>query len=116
MDMANVDALQQRLDREDHADVSESLHEVSLGVALDLLSLYAGQATDLDKWLVGAEINSDRNMRLQYLAGLGLNSYEAEEIYISLLEHARYPENLFVATGPTEVALRDLLLKRQKGQ
>ena len=112
----DVDAMQQRLDREDHAGVRASLNEVYLGSALDLLSIYAGQATDLDKWLVDAEINLDRNMRLQYLAGLGLNSYQADEIYTSLLGHARYPTNLFVATEGTEVALRNHISKQHIGR
>ncbi|MDP6042186.1 MAG: fused MFS/spermidine synthase, partial [Candidatus Latescibacteria bacterium] len=108
----DVDALQRRLDREDHSEVRASLQEVHLGSALDLLSIYAGQATDLDQWLADAEINLDRNMRLQYLAGLGLNSYQADAIYASLLQQARYPTNLFVATESTEVALRNLISRQ----
>ena len=32
-------------------------------------------------WLAGAEINRDRNLRLQYLAGLGLNEHSETDIY-----------------------------------
>jgi spermidine synthase len=46
----------------------------------------------------GAEINRDRNMRLQYLAGMGLNLYEGGFIYESMLAHRRFPKNLFVAS------------------
>ncbi len=34
----------------------------------------SGQARDLAPWLAGAQINRDSNLRLQYLAGFGLNT------------------------------------------
>ena len=40
---------------------------VGLGSAVDLLGTYAGRKRDLAKWLEKAEINRDRNLRLQYL-------------------------------------------------
>ena len=89
--VVDVDALQARLDREDYTEVWHSLDDVSLGSSVALLSTYAGRASDLGEWLADAQINLDRNMRLQYLAGLGLNNYEADAIYTSLLEYARYP-------------------------
>ena len=112
----DVDALQARLDRDDHTEVWASLGEVSLGSAIALLSTYAGRAPDLGEWLAGAEINLDRNSRLQYLAGLGLNRYEADAIYTSLLEYARYPANFFVATETTEAALRAELAWQHAGK
>jgi len=45
-----------------------------LGSALSLLTTYAGRGPDLRPWLKGGHINRDRNLRLQYLAGMGLNS------------------------------------------
>jgi hypothetical protein len=39
-----------------------------------LMATYAGQARDLRPWLTDAEINTDRNLRLEYLAGLGNTS------------------------------------------
>ena len=112
----DVDALQARLDRDDHTEVWASLGEVSLGSAIALLSTYAGRAPDLGDWLADAEINLDRNSRLQYLAGLGLNRYEADAIYTSLLEYARYPANFFVATETTEAALRAELAWQHAGK
>src|SRR5262249_12896237 len=69
----DVRDLQLRLDQPDHARVAKSLREVSLGSAVEMLATYAGRATDLKPWLKGADINSDRNLRLQYLAGKGVN-------------------------------------------
>ena len=63
-----------RLARPDHARVVASLSEVGFRSAIDLLSTYAGQASDLQPWLKGAEINRDGNLRLQFLAGMALNT------------------------------------------
>ncbi len=112
----DVDALQVRLDREDYTEVWYSLSDVSLGSAIALLSTYAGRAPDLGEWLADAQINLDRNMRLQYLAGLGLDHYEADAIYTALLEYARYPVNFFVATKVTETALREKLIRQHVGR
>ena len=114
--VVNVDALQERLDREDYTEVWDSLSDVSLGSAVALLSTYAGRAPDLGEWLADAEINLDRNMRLQYLAGLGLNHYEADAIYTALLEYAHYPANFFVATEATETALKAQLARQYEGR
>lgn len=105
----DLNALQRRLEREDHLLVLQSLDEVNLGSALRLLNTYAGRASDLQTWVKGAEINRERNLRLQYLAGMGLNAYESESIYDTLLAFRRYPYDLFVTTGIRERALRVLL-------
>jgi spermidine synthase len=78
----DVDQLQRRLDRADHRLVKRSLREVGFGEGLDraveegidLLATYAGQAPMLKEWSRGAQINTDRNLRLQYLAGMWLNA------------------------------------------
>jgi spermidine synthase len=103
------DALQRRLEREDHLRVLASLDEVNLGSALRLLKTYAGRASDLQTWVNGAELNRDINLRLQYLAGMGLNAYESESIYEEILAFRRYPEELFVATRIRGRALRAFL-------
>ena len=55
-------------------------------------------------------------MRLQYLAGLGLNTYEADVIYTALLEQARYPDNFFLATEATETAVKAQLNQQHEGR
>ena len=48
-------------------------------------------------------INRDRNLRLQYLAGLGLNLYQADVIYADMLRHvSKMPEDLFIASEATK--------------
>ncbi len=59
------------------AAASASLEEVGFPSPVALLGTFAGYAPDLTLWLKGAAINRDRNLRLQYLAGLGLNTARA---------------------------------------
>ncbi len=107
----DVDQLQQRLERTDHLEVVGSLAEVKFTSALDLLSTYAGQGPDLRDWLKDAQINTDRNLRLQYLAGLGLNAYQGAAIYNDMVSYRRFPENLFVGTPARKLLLRAALTK-----
>jgi spermidine synthase len=103
----DVDALQVKLDDPRYAQVAQSLREIGIYSAVDLLSNYAGTPTDLAPWLSDAMINRDRNLRLQYLAGLGLNLYQSGPIYANMLQHARYPENMFTGSPETLQTLRD---------
>jgi spermidine synthase len=102
----DVDKLQQRLERPDHARVASSLSEVGLGSAVELLGTYAGRKRDLARWLAKAEINRDRNLRLQYLAGMGLNLYKGREIYDDMLRFRKYPADIFKASAERERSLR----------
>jgi spermidine synthase len=91
----DVGALQQRLDRPDHAKVKRSMAGPSLGSAVELLSTYAGSYADLKGWLAAAEINRDRSLRLQYLAGLHLNSLTGSDSYAEMLSFRKFPEDIF---------------------
>jgi spermidine synthase len=102
----DVEELERRLDRPDHVRVAESLKEVGLGGALELLGTYAGRGPDLRPWLEGAQVNRDRDLRLQYLAGLGLNLYEGEQIYAAMLAYRRFPEDVFVGPESSLLPLR----------
>lgn len=105
----DLDSLQARLARPENARVNRSLAEVGFNSMMSLLLTYAGQARDLAPWFADAEINRDANLRLQYLAGLGLNVYENASILDQILRYRKYPENLF-AGAPTERAfLRQML-------
>ena len=56
-----------------------------------MLATYAGQAALLKEWTRGAQINTDRNLRLQYLAGMGLNFDIGEQILSSILRITASP-------------------------
>jgi len=102
----HVDELTRRLERSDHLAVVQSLAEVKFASAMELLSTYAGQGPDLKDWLRAAQINTDRNLRLQYLAGLGLNAYQGTPIYKEIVSYRTFPENLFVASPERKLQLR----------
>jgi spermidine synthase len=112
----DVDAIERKLRRPEYAPMAQSLREVGMNSAVDLFSTFAGQASDLAPWLQDASINRDRNLRLQFLAGMGLNLYQSDVIYSSMLAYAhRFPENLFVASPQTMQSLREAI-QRAQGQ
>jgi spermidine synthase len=88
------------------ARVQKSLADVALPNAASILSSYAGRAEDLSPWLAGAEINRERSLRLQYLAGLASNRDQRFFIFQTLVDHRRYPADLFVASAELESQLR----------
>src|SRR5262249_34417376 len=94
----DVDNLQERLERADHARVKQSLAEVGFPTAVSMLATYAGQARDLQPWMRDAQINTDRNMRLQYLAGMSLNLFLAPEIRAQIAQYYKFPEQLFTGS------------------
>ena len=105
----DVDALQRRLDQPGYTGVSASLAEAEFHSAVDLLATYAGSAPDLAPMLANAQINEDLNMRLQYMAGLGLNSLTAPQVYRELLSYRKFPDGLLVGSGAGVNALHELI-------
>jgi spermidine synthase len=107
----DVDEIQERMTRD--PAVMKSLSDVGFRSAVSLLSTFAGQASDLAPWLAQAEINRDRNLRLQYLAGMVSNLYEEGSIYRDLVFYRRFPDKLFTGTEENRQALRDAV-ERQR--
>lgn len=119
----DLDALQQKLDSGDYARVKESLTEVGFGsvgsnpggasdgrgIAVALLATYAGRATDLQEWMKNAQINTDRNLRLQYLAGMWLNTYINTEILNGILQYYRFPDQIFAGSEEQIAAMKQAL-------
>jgi spermidine synthase len=95
----NLDELQRRLQQPRYAGVAASLAEARFNSAVDLLATYAGQASDLRPMLAGALINDDLSLRLQYLAGLGLNALLGPQIYREILSYRRFPQQLLTGSG-----------------
>ncbi len=111
----NIDKLQELLSRPAYASVRNSLTEVGFGAdtqslrlevniwgdpVIALLTTYAGQARDLGGWMKGAQLNTDRNMRLQYLAGMAVNQQLRKEILDNILKYYKFPDDVF--TGSAE--------------
>ena len=102
----DVDAIDARLKEPQYAPVARSLREIGMTSAVDLFSTYAGRKADLAPWLRDAQINHDKNLRLQYLAGLGLNLYQADVIYADMLKYvSKTPDDLFTGSAQTKQTL-----------
>jgi spermidine synthase len=103
----NVDEIQAKLSSQEFAQVAQSLRETGFNSAIELFATYAGQPSDLAPWLADAQINYDRNLRLQYLAGMGLNLYQSGPIYADMIAYAsKFPEGLFTGSPETLQELR----------
>jgi spermidine synthase len=111
----DVDALQAKLDDPRYGEVRQSLREIGINSAIELLANYAGTPQDLAPWLADAAINRDRNLRLQFLAGLGLNLYQSGPIYANMIRNAHYPEGMFTGSPATLQELRAAMV-RTSGQ
>jgi len=102
----SLDAVQARLDRPDYSRVFASIGEVGFHSAVEILATYAGRAPDLQPYVAGAAINDDMNLRLQYLAGLGLNSMAFEKVYVEISAYRAFPEGLFTGSEGRMSVLR----------
>jgi hypothetical protein len=91
----DLDEIDARLQRPDHAAVASSLREIGMSSAVDLYATYAGRGEDLVPWLRDAAINRDWNLRMQYLAGTALNADDSAAIYRAILRYRRLPVDLF---------------------
>jgi spermidine synthase len=97
----NVDEMEAKLQTQEFAQIAQSLREIGFNSATELFATYAGQPSDLAPWLADVQINYDRNLRLQYLAGMGLNLYQSGPIYAEMISYAtKFPDGLF--TGSPE--------------
>ncbi len=108
----NLDQLQARWQA--RPDAVQSLKDVGLGTIFALLTTYGGQASDLKPWLAGAQINTDRNLRLQYLAGLASDLTQAGSISDSFLAYRKFPDNLFVGSEHRVNTMRLILEAKSK--
>ena len=110
----DIEEMEARLKRPEYAPVAQSLRDIGMNSATDLFATYAGSAKDFEPWLKDAQINRDRNLRLQYLAGQGLNLYRADAIYAEMLNYAQAPPlGLFVGSPDLVLELRRRILVAQ---
>jgi spermidine synthase len=92
----DVDQMQRRID--ENSRLAQSLSEVGFRSAGDLLGTYAGRAQDLKPWIAGAHVNTDLDLRLQYLAGMGINFNNSNAIKQEMQAYFRTPKDLFVGS------------------
>ena len=109
----DVNRIEERLRGANYQRVVASLADVGLNSSLQLFSTYATQAADLGAWIADAEINRDRNLRLQYLAGTGLNYYRGESIFNAMIAGRRFPNILFIAPDTWKDELKNMIGRGQ---
>ena len=110
----DIDQLQERLSSPNYERVRQSLKDAGFRSLFALLSAYAGQAADLRPWLEQAPINRDRDLRLEYLAGLGLNHNEKAQVYSELLNYRKFPKALFAGREAQQEALWELIERSRR--
>ncbi|HVW09046.1 MAG TPA: fused MFS/spermidine synthase [Bryobacteraceae bacterium] len=95
----DVDAVQTKLADPKYAAVRKSLADVGFPSVLNLLSTFAADANELRGWMRTAQINHDRNLRLQYLAGLGLNQNLGPDIFQQIVSGRKFPNSIFTGSA-----------------
>ena len=111
----NLDEIQQKLGRPEYQPIAQSLTQIGMTSVVDLFSTFAGNRQQLEPWLADASINRDRNLRLQYLAGLGVHLYQSDVIYAQMLRYADYPQGLFTGSEGMLTALQQSM-RQQHGR
>ncbi len=109
----DLEAMNRRLDHPDYAAVASSLNGIGVNSPIDLMATYAGRKADLAPWLKGAEITRDKDLRLQYLAGWGINNRLEDRLYRAIVGYRQRPEGLFAGSPEQLQALDDALTARQ---
>ena len=111
----SLDDMQARLDSPGYAPVAASIRDVGFNSAVEFMATYAGRSADLAPLTNGVTVNADMNMRLQYVAGLGLNYAMEQKIYRDVLRYRKFPEGLFSGNEGRMSALRTLLAPVYQG-
>ncbi len=105
----NIDEMQARIDRPEYALVKQSLADYDFHSAVDLLATFAGHAPRLQGWMdekPAMQLNTDRNLKLQYLAGMWLNTYKGYEILSNILKHYEFPTDIFTGSEASVQTLK----------
>jgi spermidine synthase len=97
----NIDEMEKKLRRPEYEPVAQSMREIGFNSMMDMYASYAGQLSDLKDWLADAPINTDKNLRLMYLAGWGVNSELSDQHFKKLVSLRKRPDNIF--TGSEEL-------------
>ena len=110
----DVDAIARRLDQPEFAAVRASLADVGIGTVAELFASCVGGADSLREFLADAEITTDRNLRLQYLAGGSLNRFDSAAIHARMLAGPfRFPAAAFRGSAD---AVRAVEAAMQRGR
>jgi spermidine synthase len=104
-------------DAASYARLTDNIHarDSLLGIGIkglpDLFKLYSGNRSDLRDWLSDAQINRDRNLRLEYLAGAAVDVQIAPSIYANMIDQVTYPKELFDFEPQHEALMQEYFRK-----
>lgn len=110
----DLDKMTALLEQPAFAQVKSSLDDLGFDSVVPLLATYGTRARDLSPWLADAELNRDRDLRLQFLAGFDLASSDAVRTYRGIRRYRSYPEGLFVGSPERLAALREAFDRRSQ--
>jgi spermidine synthase len=117
----DLDAIQAYIDA--HPAVKQSIVDVGFtaansrvpglagdGEAVQLFSTFACSGANIKEWSKNTEhlINWDRNLRLQYVAGMGVNQYQQAKILRDILREFKYPDQIFSGSPERIAALKEI--------
>ncbi len=102
----DVSAIEARLHEPRYAPLLQSLQDVNYGTAVSLFGTVAAHGSQLANYLADAQINRDRNLRLQYLAGMAVNHYGQSQLYSDLKSNGGWKDGLFSGDPDTLAQLR----------
>jgi spermidine synthase len=91
----DLDRVQARYGLPEHEPVRQSLQEIGVENLFDLFSTYSGSASDLAPYVRGADVNTDGDLKLSYLAGWGINSTLEDYLYRQIIRYRQMPGGVF---------------------
>ncbi|MDE3197183.1 MAG: fused MFS/spermidine synthase [Acidobacteriota bacterium] len=91
----DLDKVQEKYDRPEHETVRQSLRDIGVENVFDLMSTYTGTASDLEPYVRGSAVNTDKDLKLSYLAGWGINATLEDYLYRQMLKYRTMPTSVF---------------------
>ena len=86
-----------------------------MGSVETLFATYSGNRAGIQPWLKDAAINRDKDLRLQYLAGLALNGADEDAIYRQIMRFWAPPIGLFRGSPERLDALFSAMVVKEPG-
>lgn len=109
----DIDAAEKRLQSPQFAKVRASMQEIGFPSATAMYATYLGDEPAMRTWLKGAQINNDRDLRLMYLAGWGINNEIADALYRKILAMRKTPSPIFTGSPESLATLHREMLAPQ---
>jgi spermidine synthase len=110
----DIDAAEKKLNSAEFTSVKQSMTEIGFNSATDMYATYLGDEPAMRDWLKGAQLNTDRDLRLMYLAGWGINAELADQLYRKILAMRKTPQAIFSGAPESQKTLYRKMLTPQQ--